>query len=92
MKFIHRDEIDAEFFQYTKDGISRIKEFLGDALVSINKDRHPFAVAELRVRSVEPDGTTISKFVAEGSYIIKRDQHVYSLTAPVFKSLFKEIE
>ena len=84
--------VDAELFEYTKEGIERIRNLLGSYLLSVSKERHMFAVGELRVKSRQPDGITISKLITEGVYVIKKDGLVFSLAPSVFESIFKEAE
>ena len=84
--------VDAELFEYTKEGIERIRNLLGYDLLSVNKDRHMFATGELRVKSRQPDGITISKLITEGCYVVKKDGQVFGLAPSVFESIFKEAE
>jgi hypothetical protein len=64
--------VDAIQFEYSASGIEKLKEFCGDALGSTNKLRHPKAIGEAEIRTLE-DGVTLTvKHIAtEGDWIVK---------------------
>ena len=73
MKYVKKPiVIDAIKFEYTKEGIEQLKEFCGSALGTIRKERHPSALAEAEIMTLE-DGVilTVKHIATEGDYIIK---------------------
>jgi len=64
--------IEALEFEYSKEGIERLREFCGPALGSTHKERHPSALGEAEIGTLE-DGVhlTVKHIATEGDYIIK---------------------
>ena len=65
-------EIDAIEFEYSREGMAIIRDFCGDSLGKVSKDRHVGAVAEAEILTLEDGHDSRVKHVAtEGDYIIK---------------------
>jgi hypothetical protein len=64
--------IEALEFEYSKEGIERLREFCGTALGNTHKERHPSALGEAEIGTLE-DGVhlTVKHIATEGDYIIK---------------------
>jgi hypothetical protein len=64
--------IEAFQFEYSVEGLNRLKEFAGNAIGSMGKHRHPGAVGEVQILTLE-DGINLKvKHIAqEGDWIIK---------------------
>jgi hypothetical protein len=64
--------VEAILFEYSIDGINRIKEFCGDALGDVTKSRHASAKGEAVIHTLEDGSSGQVKHIAtEGDYIIK---------------------
>ena len=64
--------IEAVKFEYTEECIQKLKEFLGDSAGRVIKNRHPDAVAELEIVTLEDGKFLSAKHIAtEGDWIIK---------------------
>lgn len=79
VKFIHQYtkkpiNIEAVKFEYNPECITFLKEWMGNAFISCNKDRHMDAIGWIQVGTLE-DGssdTAQAKHIAtEGDYVIK---------------------
>jgi hypothetical protein len=59
-------------FVYTDECVIAMKEFLGDNMGYVSKARHPGAVAEMQIKTLE-DGIhfKVKHIATEGDYIIK---------------------
>lgn len=64
--------VEAMEFQYTKECLAELKEWMGDSFGRYTKARHPLARGELEVKTLE-DGVTlkVAHIATEGDYIIK---------------------
>ena len=64
--------IEAVRFKYTLDGLKRIREFVGDSLGEITKERRLGARAEAEIITLE-DGikSQVTHVATEGDWIIK---------------------
>lgn len=64
--------VDAIQFEYSASGIETLKEFCGAALGDVNKLRHPKAIGEAEIRTLE-DGVnlTVKHIATEGDWIVK---------------------
>ena len=86
--------IDAVQCVYTDDGINAIREFCGDALGKIAKDRHPAAKAEAEIGTLE-DGVhlKVKHIATEGDWIIRGVQGEYYACKPdIFESTYEKAE
>jgi hypothetical protein len=73
MKFRKKPiEVEAIKFVYTEFGLADLEEFCGPVLGNIKKARHPSALAEAEIGTLE-DGVhlTVKHIATEGDYIIK---------------------
>lgn len=75
--------IEAVEFVYTDEGIKRLKEFCGNSLGQVQKQRHPAAKAEAELGTLE-DGIhlTVKHIATEGDFIIKGVQGEYYACKP----------
>lgn len=64
--------VDAIKFEYSREGIEKLREFCGDALGNTNKNRHIEAKGEAEIKTLE-DGNTlkVTHIATEGDWIIK---------------------
>ena len=65
--------IDAVKFEYTVECLNFLKEWMGLNCGNVKKDRHPTALAELEIITLEDGQThfTAKHIATEGDYIIK---------------------
>ena len=75
--------IDAIEFEYSNEGIERLKEFCGSALGRTSKQRHPDAKGEAEIGTLE-DGVhlTVKHIATEGDFIIRGVQGEYYACKP----------
>lgn len=86
--------IEAVQFIYSNEGIDNIKEFCGRALGYISKDRHPNALAEAEIGTLE-DGVhlTVKHIATEGDWIIKGVQgEFYACKPDIFEATYERAE
>ena len=84
MKFRKKPvEIEAVKFVYSTAGIAALREFCGDSLGNITKDRHQFALGEAEICTLE-DGVnlTVKHIATEGDWIIKGVQGEFYACKP----------
>jgi len=65
--------IEAVKFEYSKDGIKKLKSFCGSSLGPVSKYRHMGAIGEAQILTLE-DGKhefKVKHVASEGDYIIK---------------------
>lgn len=64
--------IEAVQFIYSKEGIEELRAFCGTSLGLVRKERHPSAIGEAQIGTLE-DGVhlTVKHIATEGDYIIK---------------------
>lgn len=85
--------IEAIKFEYTADGIVELRDFCGAALGSIKKARHPNALAEAEIGTLE-DGVhlTVKHIATEGDFIIKGVQgEFYPCKPDIFWATYDEV-
>lgn len=85
--------IEAIQFEYTEEGIAKLKEFCGSALGKIEKHRHPTAKAEAELGTLE-DGhhLTVKHIATEGDFIIRGVQGEYYACKPdIFWQTYDEV-
>lgn len=64
--------IEAIKFEYSTEGIQKLKDFCGDVLGDTYKARHPDAKGEAVIKTLEDGSKAQVKHIAtEGDYIIK---------------------
>jgi hypothetical protein len=92
--------IEAVQFIYTDKGMAELKEFMGDAMGFYKKDRHPSALAELQVKTLE-DGEyggngfewKVAHIATEGDWIIKGVQgEFYACKPEIFAETYEATE
>lgn len=73
MQYIKKPiEVEAVIFNYGKDGGQSIKDFCGNCVGKISMNRHPGAVAEAEILTLEDGHDNRVKHIAtNGDYIIK---------------------
>lgn len=95
MKYRKRPlEVEAMKFEYSTEGIALLKEFCGAALVSTNKLRHPLAVGEAEIATLE-DGNvmTVKHIATEGDYVIKGTfGEFYPIKAHIFEMTYVSVD
>jgi hypothetical protein len=86
--------IEAMQFCYTYSGIKELKEFCGDALGDINKDRHVNAKAECHIHTLEDGYAGLIKHIAtEGDWIIKGIKgEFYPCKPDIFEATYEEVK
>lgn len=85
--------VEAVQFEYSSDGIQRLKEFCGSALGKTYKDRHPSAKGEAEIVTLE-DGIhlTVKHIATEGDFIIKGVQgEFYPCKPDIFWSTYEKV-
>ncbi len=85
--------IDAIKFEYTEEGIAKLKEFCGTALKKYSKERRIDAKAEAEICTLE-DGDGKAKHIAtEGDWIIKGvNGEFYPCKPDIFKKTYEKIQ
>lgn len=87
-------EIEAVQFEYTDEGIERLKQFCGTSLGIIRKARHPDAKAEAEIGTLE-DGSylKVEHFATEGDWVIRGIQGEYYPCKPdIFEATYEPID
>lgn len=86
--------IEAIKFEYSTDGIAKLKEFCGDAVGDISKQRHPSAKGEAEICTLEDGEYLFVKHIAtEGDWIIKGVQgEFYPCKPDIFEQTYEAAE
>jgi hypothetical protein len=80
--------VEAIVFEYSHDGVAELKEFAGDAIVMVSKERHPDAMGRATIATLEGNMIAI-----EGDYIIKGVKgEFYSCKPDIFKMIYEEVK
>lgn len=80
-------------FEYTTEGIQALKEFVGDSLGDIRKERHPGALAEAKISTLD-DGISdqVEHIATEGDYIIEGVHgEFYTCKPDIFAKTYDEV-
>jgi hypothetical protein len=83
--------IEAVKFEYTTEGIDRLREFCGNRLGHVTKARHINAKAEAEIATLE-DGVKLKvvHIATEGDWIIKGIQgELYSCKPDIFEQTYE---
>lgn len=83
--------IEAIQFEYSSTGIEKLKEFCGNTLGNVRKERHPSAKAEAEIGTLE-DGVhlTVKHIATEGDWIIKGVQgEFYACKPDIFEATYE---
>jgi hypothetical protein len=86
--------IEAVRFIYDEQGMIAVKSFCGPALGNVSKDRHPSALAEAEIGTLE-DGVhlTVKHIATEGDWIIKGVQgEFYACKPDIFEQTYEPAE
>jgi hypothetical protein len=86
--------IDAIQFDYSTEGLKKLTEFCGDYLGNVRKARHPTALAEAEIGTLE-DGVhlTVKHIATEGDWIIKGVQgEFYACKPDIFEQTYEKAE
>jgi len=86
--------IDAVQFVYSDEGIAALREFCGDALGNIRKERHLSAKGEAEIGTLE-DGVhlTVQHIATEGDWIIRGVQgEFYACKPDIFEATYERVE
>lgn len=86
--------IEAVQFIYSTEGIANIKEFCGSAIGTIKKARHPTALGEAEIGTLE-DGVhlKVQHIATEGDWIIKGVQgEFYACKPDIFEATYESAE
>jgi hypothetical protein len=86
--------IEAVRFIYNEQGMIAVKSFCGDALGNVRKERHPGALAEAEIGTLE-DGVhlTVKHIATEGDWIIKGVQgEFYACKPDIFEQTYEVVE
>ena len=85
--------IEAVQFIYNEFGLADLEEFCGPALGNIRKERHPSALAEAEIGTLE-DGVhlRVKHIATEGDWIIKGVQgEFYPCKPDIFKATYEPV-
>jgi len=86
--------IEAVRFDYTEEGIAKVKAFCGNTIGNIRKARHPTALGEAEIGTLE-DGIhlTVQHIATEGDWIIKGVQgEFYACKPDIFEATYEPAE
>ena len=86
--------IDAVQFVYSDEGIAALKEFCGDSLGNIRKERHLSAKGEAEIGTLE-DGVhlTVQHIATEGDWIIRGVQgEFYACKPDIFEATYERVK
>lgn len=86
--------VQALQFRYTDTGIAALKDFLGPNLGDIRKARHPDALAEAVIKTLE-DGVflTVKHIATEGDYVVRGNhQDYWPVKQAIFEATYEKIE
>ena len=86
--------IEAVRFKYNIDGLKDLREFVGDNLGKITKERRPDARAEAQIITLE-DGikSQVAHIATEGDWIIKGVQgEFYPIKPDIFEETYELVE
>lgn len=83
--------IDAIQFVYSDEGIAALREFAGHHIGNVSKARHPDALGEAEIGTLEDGKTLTVKHIAtEGDYIIRGVQgEFYACKPDIFKQTYE---
>jgi hypothetical protein len=86
--------IEAIQFEYTEEGIKKLREFCGEFVNTISKERHPGAKGEAEICTLEDGNELHVKHIAtEGDWIIKGVQgEFYACKPDIFKQTYEAVE
>jgi hypothetical protein len=85
--------IEALEFVYSKEGIEQLREFCGGALGNTHKERHPDALGEAEIGTLE-DGVhlTVKHIATEGDFIIRGVQgEFYPCKPDIFWQTYEKV-
>ena len=85
--------IEAVEFEYSQEGIERLREFCGPALGQTSKQRHPDAKGEAEIGTLE-DGVhlTVKHIATEGDFIIRGVQgEFYACKPDIFWQTYEKV-
>jgi hypothetical protein len=86
--------IEAIQFEYSSIGIEKLKAFCGSTIGNIRKARHPGALGEAEIGTLE-DGInlTVKHIATEGDWIIKGIQgEFYACKPDIFEATYEPAE
>ena len=86
--------IEAIQFEYSSTGIEKLKEFCGKTLGNVRKERHPTALGEAEIGTLE-DGVhlKVQHIATEGDWIIRGVQGEYYACKPdIFEATYEPAE
>lgn len=86
--------VQAMQFEYNAENIAALKEFLGPNLGNMVKERHPGALAEAQIITLE-DGIrlTVKHIATEGDYIVKGNHNDYwPVKQNIFEATYEKIK
>ena len=88
--------IEAVKFEYSKNGIEKVRDFCGSAARSFGKSRHMGAIGWAEIVTLEDsvEGSPKAKHIAqEGDYIIKGiSGEFYPCKPDIFHATYEEVE
>lgn len=86
-------ELEAVKFECTVECITFLQSWMGESFGDVRKERHPTALGELTVKTLE-DGNIIriSHVATEGDYIVKGiEGEFYPVKPAIFANLYDEV-
>lgn len=86
--------IEAKQFKYNQDDLAELSRWMGESFGTFRKERHPDAVGELEVRTLEDGGVLKVKHIAtEGDWIIRGVQgEFYACKPDIFEQTYERVE
>ena len=85
--------VEAMQFEYTPECLVKLSKWMGDAMGTSGKERHPKALGWLRVKTLEDgqDEYKVAYIATEGDYILKGIQGEFWAVKPhIFESTYEE--
>lgn len=87
--------MEAIKFKYTNECIALMYEFGGNAMISINKHRHPGSRAWAEIGTLEDGDESTAKvkhIATEGDYIVKGvNGEIWAVKPDIFEQTYEEI-
>ncbi len=94
MPFFRKKPVVIEAVQFTYPPTDELREFGGESLINYRKERHPGALAEVDIVTLEDGSDGRAKHVGtEGDWIIKGVQgEFYACKPDIFEATYEYVE
>ena len=93
VKKYRKKPVEIEAIRFTRNNLDALKDFMDDAMGNFQVAKHPDAIAELEVKTLE-DGITmkVTHIATEGDYIIKGIQgEFYACKPDIFEQTYEAV-